>query len=306
MNFGPQVKEELAQNMLLKFLSQGGNEIDSAYVYNDGQTEEILGSIMPTLNSFPKSIATKIHPRITGRLDGNAVYTQFKESLIRMKIDKLDILYFHFPSSNDNIEDALIAVNNLYLEGKIKEFGLSNFPAWSVVDIWHLCDKNNWIKPTVYQGRYNGLSRNVESELFPAIRKLNMRFYAYNPLAGGMLTGKYINFEELPQVGRFARLKSYRQRYWKKSYFDAVNIVTAKCKEFNIELTEAAFRWLTNHSLLDKSRKDGIIIGASSIYQLEQNIESVNKESLPQEIIRALDLAWFEAMYESPEYFEFF
>ena len=81
-----------------------------------------------------------------------------------------------------------------------------------VVDIWHIC-KNGWLQPTVYQGRYNGLSRNVELELFPAIRKLGIRFYAYNPLAGGMLTGKHLNYEELPQQGRFARLQSYRDRY---------------------------------------------------------------------------------------------
>ena len=306
MNFGPQVNEELAQNMLIKFLSNGGNEIDSAFVYNDGQTEEILGSILPNLNSFQKSIATKIHPRITGKLDGDTVYTQFNESLKRMKIDKLDILYFHFPSSNEDIENALTAINKLYLDGKIKEFGLSNFPAWLVVNIWHLCDKNNWIKPTVYQGRYNALSRNVESELFPAIRKLGMRFYAYNPLAGGMLTGKYIDINETPQEGRFARLKTYRKRYWNQSYFDAVNIVTTKCREFNIEPAEAAFRWLTNHSLLGKNKEDGILIGASSIFQLEQNIKSANKEPLPKQIIDALDVAWSEAKSESPEYFQFF
>lgn len=305
MNFGPQVNEKVAQEMLLKFLSQGNSEIDSAYVYNEGQTEEILGSVIPNLNSYKISIATKIHPRITGYLDRNTVYSQFNESLRKMKLDKLDILYFHFPSLKDNIEDALNAVNDLYNEGKIKEFGLSNFPSWSVVDIWHICEKNNWLKPTLYQGRYNALSRNVENELFPALRKLNIRFYAYNPLAGGMLTGKHIKYDELPQEGRFARLKSYRERYWKKSFFDAVNIITNICKEFNIEPAEAAFRWLTNHSLLDNS-KDGIIIGASSIIQLEQNTESIIKEALPQQIIDALDFAWSEAKCESPEYFDFY
>ena len=69
---------------------------------------------------------------------------------------------------------------------------------------------------------YNALCRNVEPELFPAIRHLGMRFYAFNPLAGGMLTGKHQHFEDAPEPGRFARLKSYRERYWKQSYFDAL------------------------------------------------------------------------------------
>jgi aflatoxin B1 aldehyde reductase len=305
MNFGPQVNVEESLSMVEQFLTSGNNELDSAYVYNDGETERILGDILNKLSSTV-SIATKIHPRINGKLDSHAVNYQFNESLTRMKTDKVDILYFHFPDAITPVEDALNAVNKLYEQGKINEFGLSNYPAWLVVEIWHLCSKHGWIKPSVYQGRYNGLSRNVESELIPALRHVNMRFYAYNPLAGGMLTGKHLIFEELPQTGRFARLKSYRERYWKKSYFDAVNLLSKKCIEHNIQPVEAAFRWLAYHSLLKSQTQDGIIIGASSREQLIQNMSAVMKGSLPHEISEAFDSAWIEAKPESPEYFNFF
>jgi aflatoxin B1 aldehyde reductase len=306
MNFGPQVNEEDSLKMVKHFLTSGNNELDAAFVYNNGDTEKILGTVLKQLLSNNISIATKVHPRITGKLDSKAVHYQFNESLKRLNADKIDILYFHFPDANTPVDDALIAINKLYETGKIKEFGLSNFPAWMVVDIWHKCKNNGWLLPTVYQGRYNGLSRNVEPELFPALRQLNMRFYAYNPLAGGMLTGKHHNFDETPQAGRFARLQSYRKRYWKKSYFDAVNLLTKNCREHSIEPVEAAYRWLTHHSLLETQKDDGIIIGASSAEQLNQNMAAIDKGKLPKEIIDAFDVAWAEAKPESPEYFNFF
>jgi len=306
MNFGPQVGEEDSLKMVKQFLTSGNKELDAAYVYNNGDTEMILGSVLSNLTTKDFSIATKVHPRITGKLDGTAVNLQFSESLKRLGSDKVDILYFHFPDAVTPVEDALKSMNTLYEEGKFKEFGLSNFPAWMVVDIWHKCKRNGWLCPSVYQGRYNALSRNVEPELIPALRQLNMRFYAYNPLAGGMLTAKHMSFDEQPQQGRFARLQSYRKRYWKKTYFEAVNMVTAKCREYNIKPVEAAYRWLVNNSLLDGKEGDGIIVGASSMIQLEQNMTSLQKGSLPQPVIDVLDVAWSEAKVESPEYFEFF
>lgn len=306
MNFGPQVNTQDSLKMVKHFLNLGYNEIDTAYVYNEGETEKILGTVLSQIPENSLSVATKVNPRITGKLDADAVKMQFNESLRRLKKDMVDVLYFHFPDAQTPVESALEACNQLYQQGKIKEFGLSNFPAWKVVDIWHLCKEHGWLVPAVYQGRYNGLSRNVESELFPAIRKLGIRFYAYNPLAGGMLTGKHLNFEESPKPGRFERLKSYRDRYWKKSYFEAVNFLSSKCKELNIPPVEAAYRWLGFHSYLDPSKKDGIIIGASTISQLEQNLSVLKKGRLPEEIISAFDAAWGEAETDSPEYFNFY
>jgi aflatoxin B1 aldehyde reductase len=306
MNFGPQVDIETAKLMTACFLDAGFDEIDSAYVYNEGETEKIIGAVLPDFTGKTIHVATKVHPRITGRLDGEAVTFQFSESLKRMGQNRLDVLYFHFPDIATPIDDALEACMRLYEQGKIKELGLSNFPAWKVVDVWHLCDKHGWIKPTVYQGMYNGLCRNVEDELFPALRHLGMRFYAYNPLAGGILTGKHRKFEEEPLPGRFSRLESYRKRYWKKSYFDAVNILLSACRQEDITPSEAAFRWLVNHSCLDKSKRDGIVVGASSLEQLKQNIASAAKGSLPDTIMNAFDDAWSEAKAGSPEYFQFF
>lgn len=306
MNFGPQVNLAGGAEMIRSFLAFGHKELDAAYVYNDGETERMLGQILPELDKGSFGLATKVHPRITGKLDGEAVMMQFNESLRRMGRDSVDILYFHFPDRITPVDNALETCAELHRQGKFRELGLSNFPAWMVVDIWHLCKERGWPQPTVYQGMYNGLSRKPETELFPALRKLGMRFYAYNPLAGGMLTGKHANFKNAPVSGRFARLASYRERYWKESYFEAVEHLTECCREAEIKPVEAAFRWLVHHSFLDASAGDGIIIGASSMAQFEQNLDAIKQGVLPEQVLAAFDAAWQEAKPDSPEYFRFF
>lgn len=303
MNFGPQLDLESSRQMTEAFLNTGNKELDTAYVYNGGDTEKFLGEILPPLEGY--YLATKVHPRITGKLDRQCILMEFNESLMRMRRDSVDLLYFHFPDGNTPIGEALETVAELFRQGKIKELGLSNYPAWQVVDIACQCEKYGCPKPTVYQGMYNALCRNVEPELIPAIRSLGMRFYAFNPLAGGMLTGKHQNFEETPDSGRFARLKSYRERYWKQSYFNAVDEIRQACQTENIPMAEAAYRWLSHHSMLDAERGDGIILGASKITQMEQNMEAAKNGTLPQSVLDAMDAAWDIAKPDSPAYFKF-
>ena len=306
MNFGPQVDSVSCLEMINRFTAEGYGELDSAYVYNGGETETILGEILNQADSKSISIATKVHPRITGKLDAEAVADQFRESLSRMNRSSVDILYFHFPDPETPIDSALEKVTELHQKGKIKELGLSNFPAWMVADICHICKKNGWLSPTVYQGMYNGLARNVENELFPALRKFRLRFYAFNPLAGGMLTGKHLKFDETPAPGRFARLQSYRDRYWKENYFKAINNIRAVCQENELEPAEAAYRWLAFHSQIDSSLGDGLIVGASSVEQLEKNMNYVKHGRLPEVVVTELNNAWQDVKADSPPYFRFF
>lgn len=304
MNFGPQLDLEASRKMVQKFLETGNNELDTAYVYNGGTTEEYIGGILPKVDNV-YYLATKVHPRITGKLDRETILMEFNESLKRMNVEKVDLLYFHFPDGKTPIDEALDTIAELYEQGKVKELGLSNYPAWQVVDIWHKCDAHGCPCPTVYQGMYNALCRNVELELFPAIRTLGMRFYAFNPLAGGLLTGKHMQDEKLEGDGRFARLKSYRDRYWKQSYFDAIGEIKKACEAENIPMAEAAYRWLVSHSMIKSELGDGILLGASRIEQMEQNLIAVTKGELPQSILDAMDSAWEIAKPDSPAYFKF-
>ena len=305
MTFGPQVDTKGSRAMVQRFLEAGYHELDTAYVYNEGDTERILGSILNDISDEALVLGTKVNPRITGKLDANAVHMQFKESLQRLGRDWINIVYFHFPDPNTPIENALEACADLHQQGKFRELGLSNFPAWMVVDIWRLCKERGWPQPTLYQGMYNALSRKVEAELFPALRKLGMRFYAYNPLAGGLFSGKYSDYNSTPEPGRFTFRPNYRDRYWKKSFFDAVHVLTEECKKAQIPLPEAAFRWLACHSCLDRSEGDGIVVGASKLSHLEQNLAAVDEGPLPDSMVSAFRAAWEESKADSPDYFKF-
>jgi aflatoxin B1 aldehyde reductase len=132
-----------------------------------------------------------------------------------------------------------------------------------------------------------------------------MRFYAFNPLAGGMLTGKHQHFADSPEPGRFARLESYRKRYWKQSYFEAVDEIRKACEAEKIPMVEAAYRWLAYHSCMNASLDDGILLGASRIEQMAQNMAAAEKGTLPQSILDAIDAAWEVAKPDSPAYFKF-
>ena len=306
MTFGQQAFLDESTDIVRYFIDQGYSELDTAYVYNEGACEKILGQIFSNFDRKRFKIATKVNPRISGKLDGAAVRKQLPESLKRMNIEKADILYLHFPDPNTPVESALEACDNAYRSGQFVELGLSNFPAWMVADVYNKCKTCGWVLPTVYEGVYNALSRNAEKELFDALNAFNMRFYAYNPLAGGMLTGKYSSFDDKPRDGRFALRKTYPGRYWKESYFDAVGIIREACAVHNMPMAEAALRWLAHHSNLCNAKGDAIIIGASSLSQLEQNISAVKNGALPDDVVGAFNKAWSVSKSESPEYFKYY
>ena len=302
MTFGESVFAPAVSEFINTFLGLGYSDIDTAYVYNEGNCEKLLGNVLPALKCN-YTIASKVNPRISGRLDADAAYKQVNESLERLGIDCVDIEYLHFPDPATPVESVLEAMDDLHNKGKFKELGLSNFPAWMVADVWHLCDKNGWVKPTVFEGIYNPLTRKAEIELNACLNHFGMRFYAYNPMAGGLLTGRYSKFEEAPTDGRFTHRPNYQNRYWKKSFFDAVELIKAACEKRDITIVEAVYRWLAYHSMLDADRGDSIIIGASKLTHLKQNLNAIQSGPLPDDILNVFEQAWSITKADSPEYF---
>jgi aflatoxin B1 aldehyde reductase len=188
--------------------------VDTARIYQvgtpDADTETVLGQVFaenPTLRDGC-SIATKCHPIIAPHqsLSRQSVVDQCDASLSRLRAESVDLFYLHMPDIHTDMEDTLDGVAELHDAGKIKEFGLSNYPAWKMADIWHRCQKRGMILPTVYQGMYNGITRDFEREVVPMLREFGMRAYMYNPLAGGLLTGRYATISDLTSAeeGRFS------------------------------------------------------------------------------------------------------
>jgi aflatoxin B1 aldehyde reductase len=302
MNIGGQVDEATADRMLAAFLDRGHREIDTAYKYTDGASEQILGRLLTPERRRRVSLATKANPCGGGGLGRENLVRQVETSLRRLKTDCIDLLYLHAPDAKTPIEETLSACAKLFQEGKIRELGLSNYVSWQAADIWHLCKKNSWIAPTVYQGRYNAVTRDVEGELFPALRHFGIRFYVYNPLAGGLLSGKYGQIQAMPKEGRFALKSAYRDRFWKEGYFQALEIIQSAVAAAGLTMLPTALRWLMHHSLLRGASGDGVILAASNLRQWEENLSSLSGE-LPAEVREAMDRAWKKALPECPPYF---
>lgn len=305
MNFGIQNRLEESKKIIDVFLEEGYDEIDTAHVYNNGDSENFLGAIMASNKRMIK-IGTKVSPKVFGNLKRDSILKQFTVSLERLRVDCIDILYIHFPDRETLLEEIYSTCNELFQRGKIKELGLSNHSSEMVKEICELCISNNWILPTVYQGLYNALSRNVEKELFGVLRKYGIRFYAYNPLAGGMLSGKYLDFNEKPVEGRFVVRPNYLNRYWKESFFDSIKVLYEFLAKQNITLSEASLMWLSHHSYLDCKYGDGIILGVSNIKHLKSNIDSIIYDKLNEEIIHLFEVVGLNVIHDSPNYYRYF
>ncbi|MDI9461656.1 MAG: aldo/keto reductase family protein [Saccharofermentanales bacterium] len=306
MTFGESVFGADATAMIKAFLEAGYKELDTAYVYNNGQSEIIIGEALKTLGRQNVQVSTKVNPRISGRLDREAAFKQLNSSLERLGLDYVKVFFLHFPDPKTPLDSVLSACADLHAEGKFKELGLSNFPAWLVADVYHRCKSKGWVLPTVYEGVYNPLSRKAEFELNSALNYFGLRYYAYNPMAGGILTGRYSCFEDGPSDGRFINRPNYQKRYWKQSFFDAVDLIKEVCTKFDISIIEATYRWLAYHSMLENERGDAILIGASKLSHLKENLESIKSGSLQEEVLDVFERAWKICKADSPDYFRFY
>ncbi|KAM4873358.1 aflatoxin B1 aldehyde reductase member 3-like [Thomomys bottae] len=296
------------------FLDRGHTELDTAFAYANGQSETILGGLGLGLgrDGCRVKIATKANPLHGKSLKADSLRFQLETSLKRLQCSRVDIFYLHMPDQSTPVEETLRACHRLHQEGKFVELGLSNFASWEVAEICALCKSNGWIMPTVYQGMYNAITRQVEKELLPCLRHFGLRFYAFNPLAGGLLTGKY-SFEDKhskhPQSLFFSytRAEVYRNRYWKENNFKAITLVEkalqASYGSSAPSLTSAALRWMYHHSQLEAAHGDAVILGMSSMEQLQQNLGIIEQGPLKPEVVEAFDEAWTLVAHQCPNYF---
>lgn len=314
MEMGRRMDASASGQAVRVFLQRGHSELDTALLYSGGQTESILGGLGLGLGAggCAVKIATKANPWEGNSLKADSVRAQLETSLKRLQCPRVDLFYLHAPDHITPVEETLRACHQLHQEGKFVELGLSNFAAWEVAEICTLCKSNGWVLPTVYQGMYNATTRQVETELLPCLRNFGLRFYAYNPLAGGLLTGKYRyeDQEEKRPVGRFfgnSWAEVYRNRFWKKHHFEAIGLMeTALQAAYGSaapSMTSAALRWLYHHSQLQGARGDAVILGMSSLKQLEENLAATEEGPLEPTVVQAFDQAWHMVAHECPNYF---
>ncbi|KAG5639627.1 hypothetical protein H0H81_010829 [Sphagnurus paluster] len=271
------------------FRAHGHTEIDTASVYAAGTSEEYLGKI--NWKEKGLKLETKLYPAVglgAGALGVSAINhtpeclrKYLLQSLKALNADSIEMWYLHGPDRTLPYEVTLKAVDELYKEGYFKRFGISNYTAWEVAEIVGICKANGYIQPTVYQGIYNAIHRAVEPELFPCLRKFGISFYGFNPLGGGFFIG----------------------RYWKDPYFEALSVIRSAAEAHKLTLPEVALRWVSHHSYLGRDHGDAVLIGASSLNHIEQNLLDLEKGPLPDEVVKALDEAWLIAKPHASSYF---
>jgi aflatoxin B1 aldehyde reductase len=235
------------------------------------------------------------------------VRTGLMRSLGALECSKINMFYLHGPDRKTPFEDTLREVNQLHKEGYFNRFGISNYMSWEVAKICEICEKHGWIKPTVYQGIYSALHRSIEAELFPCLRHYGISLYAFQPLAGGFLTGRYKrNQDDFEPGSRFdpkiTHSALHRGRYWNDTYFDALDIIHAAAEKYGFTVAEVALRWIEHHSQLKSELSDAIIVGASSTRHLEENLADLEKGPLPEDMVEALESAWLKVKAVAPKY----
>ncbi|KAH9856181.1 Aldo/keto reductase [Lenzites betulinus] len=325
MTFGEEGKEGArvydlkdVEAILDVFQAHGHYEIDTARTYTGGTSEEYLGKIDWKKRGLVMD--TKLYPNAaSARWRGSAGGTKISHSpedlrkflniqLAALQTDSIDMWYLHGPDRTTPYEVTLKAVNDLYKEGKFKRFGISNFMSWEVAEMVLICRANGYIQPTAYQGIYNAIHRKVEPELFPCLRKFGIAFYEFNPLGGGFFTGRYRSLEDQVEPGsRFdpnrGQGQNYRARYWKEPYFRALAEIEAVAQKHSLTLAEVALRWISHHSLMSREHGDAVLIGASSVKHIEENLVDLEKGPLPEEVLKVLDEAWLSVSPYASEYF---
>ncbi|KAI9708887.1 MAG: hypothetical protein M1812_007850 [Candelaria pacifica] len=268
------------------FQQQGYNEVDTARVYVGGKQESFTAQT--NWKERGLTLATKWYPHNPGDHKPEILKENFHKSLSELKAEQVDIFYLHAPDRSVPFVETLEVVDQLHKEGRFVSFGLSNFTAFEVAEVVVT-------------------SRSIEAELIPACRRYGLDIVIYNPLAGGIFSGKYKSSEK-PDEGRYSdkvgKMGSlYRNRYFKDATFEALKVIEPVVKKHNLTLLETALRWCVHHSALKVTDgHDGILIGVSNFDQLQGNLKDLEKGPLPEEIVKALDEAWMICKSTTPNY----
>jgi aryl-alcohol dehydrogenase-like predicted oxidoreductase len=301
MTFANQADEPTSFAILDRAAQAGVNFIDTADCYpvpptpeTAGRTEEILGRwLRGKRDAFV--LATKCRIRVgvgpnDEGLSRRHVLRAVEDSLRRLGTDYIDLYQAHLPDPQTPLQESLRAFDDLVRQGKVRYVGCSNYPAWQVALGLGISSRCGLARFDCVQPRYNLLYREIEAELLPLCRDQGIGVIAYNPLAGGFLSGKYAALDELPAGTRFTLGKTgelYRERYWQKAQLEAVRQLKGRFDAKGKSLVSVAVAWV-----LAQPGVTSAIVGASKPEQLGESLAATSLE-LSADDLEACNLAWF-------------
>lgn len=301
MTFGHQCDEKTSFAIMDKAAEHGVFFIDTADVYpvppapeTYGRTEEIVGRWLKGKRG-QYVVATKCRMRVGSGandegLSRRHILRACDDSLRRLQTDTIDLYQPHSFDPETPLEETLRALEDLVRQGKVRYLGCSNYPAWQIALALGVSERHDWARFDCVQPRYNLLWREIEAELLPLCRDQGLGVIAYNPLAGGFLTGKYQTIDKTQEGTRFTLGQTgelYRERYWQESQLRAVQELQEFLKPRGKSLLQVAVAWV-----LAQPGMTSAIVGASRPEQLDQSLAAVNVQ-LDDAERQACDRVWY-------------
>jgi len=300
MTFGARTDRAEAQRIMDRALEAGLNFVDTANVYNAGESEKVTGeTIRQTGLREHIVLATKCHgnmhkdePRNPNRW-GNSrrqIIRECEASLKRLGTDWIDLYQIHRPHPDCPIDETLRALDDLIRQGKILYAGCSTFGAWQVVESLWASERLGLNRFVTEQPPYNLVDRRIERELLPMAETYGLGVLPWSPLAGGFLTGKYRRESDLPEEGRFTVRQRERgttaEVLQRERGFDIVEGVSALASEKGCSSSQLALAWCLNQPGVTSP-----IIGPRTLDQLEDNLAALDLTVTDEDRARLDELA---------------
>lgn len=262
MMFGDRCSESEADRILGQAREAGVTFLDTAAMYCDGRTEEILGRLLRSQRA-EFVIASKVHKGI----DAGSILTSIDESLSRLQTDYLDLYLIHWPKAGMRLDEIMRALDHVVKQGKARYVGCCNYPAWLLAHSNAIAAENGWPKLVCNQIAYNIVERGVEVEILPQAVAEQIAITAYRPLAQGLLTGKYRWGQPLPENTRGQT--SAQIITWLSQYGESVDRFIHFAEERGISPVQLATAWVRHSPAVTSP-----IVGVSSLSQLQASIDA--------------------------------
>jgi aryl-alcohol dehydrogenase-like predicted oxidoreductase len=280
MTFGREADKAESKAMFNHCRDAGINFFDCANVYSQGRAETILGELIADCRA-ELIVTSKFGSSMgTGLNDGGGsrrhLAASLEMSLKRLNTDYLDIYFLHRFDEQTPLEETLRALDDVVAQGKVRYIGCSNFSAWQVAKALGVSALNGWTPFHCVQPMYNLVKRQAEVEILPLAKSENLGVISYNPLGGGILSGKYGNDRQAEQ-GRLTGDDMYRKRYRDQWMYDAAIKFSQLAKDNGCHPVSLALAWAAHHPAVTAP-----IMGARNVEQLNDSLQSVDIEMSPE------------------------
>jgi aryl-alcohol dehydrogenase-like predicted oxidoreductase len=281
-----------------RFIESGGNFFDTADMYSQGVSEEMLGQAIKTHHRDDLVLATKCWFRMRNTpnakgLSRKHMLSAVEDSLRRLGTDYIDLYQMHGPDPFTPLEESMRAADDLVRSGKVRYLGCSNFFGWQIVKANAVAERLGLTRLVSGQHMYNLLRRDVEREILAACADQGLGLICWSPLAEGMLAGKYSKGTGPDKKSRVGLRASFSlPRYWNDNSFRIIEEVLAVAGECDKTPAQVALSWA-----LGDRRVSAVIAGARTIEQLTDNLVSGDWDLSDEYYTRLTDVVPFAPGY---------